>query len=1312
MSYRLKSVLLSSVALGLSVSCATDFDDKRKRTEPVASLGDDLYSAVCDRVGASVLTEDLRGESYHAVCHRDAAGNYADKVDESVLPPAVGAAALARRLAVSKVHAIARRRADLIAAFNATFSDDPVPAPTGGTIRGHVALDEFLKRVVPLYDSNPIDREGSGAREALLPSVTRATGRLFAGLAGPGRDTITSGIDANKALAAREALSRLSGRLGYRPSRVALGALRPSLAYPELRQLTQAFAPRLAPGGPMREAFQNVLGMAQNELDTSVQQPLVFPGTFDPAKPDRPRTNMEIAQAIMLASDPAFAGPAAQPRYLVARDVRGYAIPAGSIPGTPGTVPGPFSDGDNNGFADVDNFGRFLSGPGVLAPVDTPFVVPGLARQFPPDAFGRALGPGGQPLYQYLDTSQTYTAAMLRDMEPLMDVDGGSEAMADLLSGAFVLYGAAVKKPADWAVDGQYDSFDTNASPMADLIHATGWTLAHKNSDLHLNFLKELVTDPVREQAVARVVGAALKVKAIADKYPDVGLDPSVTLWDEMAELIATISKNPKLLKDLLRSLNHPDVKAYIGNAYSKYNAFKDELHYDTNNLNGAPINLTTGGNSNPSVLPDYTQPDAGPNRSEMYRILQLIHDVNDVNACNKAGAKVRLKIGLPISWPIVGSGYKECELFVFKNMGIFYLHSILGKADLQIRSDFLNDMMSAAKIFADPDEMMATSAGIVGMGLKPTPQALNRLVYFGAESPKYDAFFGGKMPDRDPNYTGKNDDTNKFISRIVDPVSPATCPERAVQDPNGQLGTIWVSDCSPNVKWQHNGEAGDPNELVRLRGKGTIFTWELYDFYKGMRPLLKAFDDNGQSQLFLDHIEVLYRHWPSANHGPECNDKGNFGDKPWLKYLSEADRTAHKINSKYNPRWCNSSGVTRYEPLLAEAFLTDLLPALGELVNVIDQMTVTSSRIQCNGPNSCPTGRTCGPNNLCELKMKGLDIMAELTTAMFDPDYAAGVGMKDRTGNPATTWSNGIINKPQLTNYDLFANALASIDKTLQPGSPRYGRWKSARSKLVDQFLAVDGDGPNAQFRNKAFVKAVPILVDVLRAQLNANCPDRETNPVACEWATKTLAAKAAETFGDPMFSTSMHLVDRINEDPETRAALQRHLRYLMQQASGNDALHSTLTSASDMMQILKDDLNMPLIYNGIALAAAPEEGATGPGTADRVLELMDAITREEPDGNGGVKPNRYDPYRIMDRILKNLVTPMDPNNAESLTPIEIFMDTIAEVNRMDADAAREEPLSPEDLQAVFGTLRDFMASPTRGMEQLYEIMSHRDGN
>jgi hypothetical protein len=187
------------------------------------------------------------------------------------------------------------------------------------------------------------------------------------------------------------------------------------------------------------------------------------------------------------------------------------------------------------------------------------------------------------------------------------------------------------------------------------------------------------------------------------------------------------------------------------------------------------------------------------------------------------------------------------------------------------------------------------------------------------------------------------------------------------------------------------------------------------------------------------------------------------------------------------------------------------------------------------------------------------------------------------------------------------------------------------------------------------------------------------------CTWATKDLGQKAADSIGGPMFGTTMTLMDLINEDEETRRALEKHLRYLVQEASSNDAMISMLASSADMMQILSDDVNMPAIYNAVATAAAPEEatadGKPVPGTADRVLELLDALTTE-PVIDGKAQPNPYDPYRFQDRMLANLVTPLDPQNADSPTPIEIFLDTFAEVNRIDARAAREEPLSPDDLR------------------------------
>src|SRR5690606_10157301 len=100
---------------------------------------------------------------------------------------------------------------------------------------------------------------------------------------------------------------------------------------------------------------------------------------------------------------------------------------------------------------------------------------------------------------------------------------------------------------------------------------------------------------------------------------------------------------------------------------------------------------------------------------------------------------------------------------------------------------------------------------------------------------------------------------------------------------------------------------------------------------------------------------------------------------------------------------------------------------------------------------------------------------------------------------------------------------------------------------------------------------------------------------------------------------STVMRLIDRLNQDPETRVVVSNLLRYLVEQASSNDALHSTLTSISDLMQLLGDDQRMPPIYNAVALAAAPEatdvadpsdpkQRLPRPGVADRVIKLTQA--------------------------------------------------------------------------------------------------------
>ena len=76
------AALLAAAALG----CSSDFDTDRV-TPPRGTLGQELFIALCDRVAAQALPEDVTGASWHAVCHPDASGNFATTVDQTRLPP-------------------------------------------------------------------------------------------------------------------------------------------------------------------------------------------------------------------------------------------------------------------------------------------------------------------------------------------------------------------------------------------------------------------------------------------------------------------------------------------------------------------------------------------------------------------------------------------------------------------------------------------------------------------------------------------------------------------------------------------------------------------------------------------------------------------------------------------------------------------------------------------------------------------------------------------------------------------------------------------------------------------------------------------------------------------------------------------------------------------------------------------------------------------------------------------------------------------------------------------------------------------------
>jgi hypothetical protein len=1320
------------VGAAASTACSNDFDQSRILPAR-GTLGEELFGVVCDRLGAQSLHEDLTGASFRGVCHRRVDGTFADKIDPVSLPPIVDNAPdldgkpvpsakqqADRAYGIARLETLARHRADLIAALDATFPDIQVPI-------------KDLANPDPTASCSPPAASGQGSLHAELANLLGRFQDLYGdGTIPQSTESLARVIDAFKASPdAQRAWARLDARAGYRPIDVAIGAARPVIAYPHLRDFTNATLKLLSADSdpyapnPQRDAQGNripVPGGAYPQLAKllEVGHAELANATPDAAAPllgvqvdamtkrtvlSRPRTDLEMLQAILYAQDAAFGGGTS--RYIVQRDPRGYvSVP----PAAGGAVPAPFVDKDGDGLPDVDDLGRFVTSNGSSAP--SPFFAIGAPDALARDAFGRALAaPGGAQLYGYIDTSHTYTASLVKNLGPLVDANPADnhETLMDFSAGARVLLGARDGSPATAKVydDGttvQYDAFHTDSSPLVDFVYALGQVMADPTTDDTLAFASALVAQHPND--VARVVGDGLYAKGLADKDTVAHLPATSTFWDEVIDLAIQIEKEPGLLEDVLRALGD-DASLPLNQVFSTYMSDLDRISYDRQHLNGPAFNFNTNSTAQPSTPVNRSQADSGANRSEMQRFLQAIHDTNGVTACNKDQAVVHAQ-GLPLigsadicSGPLaicalLGSHpFSECEVFKIDNLAAFYLDSVVGKASLYFRPGVLRNGIAgigaatvgvieqSSGIGYDAGDADANNgADVTKPGFwdlagtqtfRPKPGWLNRLVFFdlGKDSPN----------QGDTNYT-----TNHFLADLQGPnIGTAACPERVIPDPDPG-----AQDASPDGK-VHGLRSCADGEWFFQRDQDATFVWEDVGFYHAMAPLMTAFVNHGREDLFIGLMEVLHKHWQTAQGtAEECK-------------LAVDPATGKTVT-------CAKDGADTYEPLMAQIFGSDLLTALHDLVKTVGGMDLPACTAADPATHACTQATT----------KNGIAILADATRALVDPDRAKAAGLKDRGGNVTSVRNDGTRN-PQVTPIYLVLETLDGVDaafaayaKSNPQDANRQAQWRRARSQLVDQFLSVNGQNTTTQtFADASLPKILPILIDALRAQLAAHCPGPPYG--SCAWARTDLVKNVTTTMQGPTFAAAIDLMEAIRKDDAGRAETEKLLGYLVDAASSNDALAEVLSSADDLVQVLRDDDNLVPLYHVLASAMVAtrtdKNGNTQRGVVDATTALLARVAGRAFDSQQReICAGELDPNAVLDVGLAHLVTPMQKCDAAgrtctpSETPLEIIVDAIADINR--ASPGAPDKLQGTDYANVANEVSEFLKDDQRGLEQFYEIV------
>lgn len=1299
---RLLGLVGLTVLSAVVPACQKEFDTSR--TLPArGSVGEEMYGVICDRLAAGALREDLTGASFHDVCHRSVAtGEFATTVDQARLPPldpnAVNKSGYLvpmeeqeanRAKAVGRVEALARRREDLVRALDATFPatsipikdiDNPDPSQTCNAPAANGeglltdAIADMLGRMTDLYN------------DGTVPDSTRSLAKVI--------DNFRQSEEAQGAWA------RLSGRQGYRPIDTALGAARPIVAYPNLRDLANSSlrllsadsdpyqlnpvyddqGRRIPVPGPANAAFNKLLEAGHLELLNTTIDPapsrLVISTDPRTGRPivSRPRDNIEMMQAVLFQQDDAFSnGP---PQWIVKRDVRGYAALSG------GKVPGPFVDANDDGLPDVDDQGRFLTANNSLVPSPFPFSGKGNDGA-DRDEFGRVkIGSG--LLYDYLDTSKSFGAHLLTDLRPLVNPDPAAqhETLMDLTGGLYVAVGPREPRTKNFPDGSALDYSAVSAkSPLLDLVYAAGVLLGDRSTDGTLALARELFAS--KQHHLARLVGAGTKAMDISHAHPEAKIPADTTFWDDIIETLGDLVQEPGLLEDLLRALGDP-ATARLGTIFSNYMAYRDVISYDRNNINGPTWNFTTNSQEEMKTPVDRTKPETGDNQSAVMHFLGIMSDTDGAAFCNKDGAVLHARgvqiLGNvdvpsnPLLAIVYGSkkSFRECEVIKIDNMADFYALAIAGKASVYLRDKTLREGLGGVIGAADV-HVFEESAGITGFwgtggDLRPKPEFLARQLFFD-------------QVNDSPNEGDKNYITNRFLKDLQGTqIGTTVCPERIIDDPMPN-----APDASPDGK-VHGLRSCQDGQWLPQRQPYSLFYFEQFGFLDAIRPVIEAFAAHGKINLFVKLAAKAYKHLPDANASAgECLLPGG--------------------------NTCKRSGANSYEPLLSEVLKGDLLPAFNALSKELDTLVVKKCE-EVDDKGQCTLNGT--------KTVSGVEVVAEAVRHVFDPNYAKKtLKLTDRFGNAATKRNDG---SPvaQVTLAHLVANAMSAIDDAFatygkqHPEDPdRLTNWRRARSQLVDQFVPINGEKENSSFANPTTSKIVPVILDLLHAQLAARCPTSFGPPYdRCEWAMTELPKKAEETLTGPLFGNAVDVIEALRKDPESRKQMQLLLQYLVDSASANDALPSTLASMNDILQVMHDDENLVPLYHLLASAmnasVKDDQGhIVEKSLVDAQMALLARIAGRYHDESGlEICSREIDPNQVLTAALSHFVTPIKDDSFQGQSPMELVMDVIADVNRIDPTQPYEGTLPRTDYVNVSDNVVDFLMNKERGLEQFYEVI------
>jgi hypothetical protein len=1044
----------------------------------------------------------------------------------------------------------------------------------------------------------------------------------------------------------RKTIARLSEHLGYRTPDRVLAVVRPALSYDRLDELSAALLGLVAAGGDGHDTFMEVLQGLTLEL-------------AEPAEAKNGRTTLDLALDLFLTPSDLYAQAETRtldPLPVLKRDDDGNAMGTGDV--SPFPVAGR-----------VDNADR---------------------------ASGTELAlSSSEPAYETFDANQTALASLLRDSIPLIRRgDKDRSTVENILRASRPLLGKDGSRTETFGGKTlSYTGPEIEKGPMGNFLWSITSLLKLPQTRPLLQVIDQLLATD--EASATALIGAA---RAIWEKSNDPAfagkLNGPHEFWDDLIEMGQRIVARDGLMRDILSATLTAETVG-TGKVLGHQMMFKDlpklATETDVNSEVVTGCKSPDGGGPAPAfcvpVDRSMSGGDVGMNRSLFQRTLSLVHATYKSPNCNKEGATLTVQQPVPTTFPnpplgplapIIGAlgggagdcptstvapppatSYKACSLIEEKSGAVTLMLAMLGKSKIVIKDDEVTKCANAVgeKVPAAQER----ESGIKGFTLSPGPKALARFIY----APR-----------------------NKFLTDMFDPYPT--------------IEKVPVVDFEPNGMYSL--EVVDP-DAIGSDGKPL-------SFITAAAPLMTAFDkydtidangDAPNGYLFAELLDMIHMHYDSP-HTDLC-------PAAVVKGTGEGCSQSADPTKGY---YAYGTNAVSYEPLLSWALLDqDLLGVLNRSTKAIDAITVTVDGQEKKGLDvlsdflvallkssdlKYKDGRSYAKTNLCASQDPS-DPTKCACPAGFDP---TDDGLWCKMGD-STYRRRGRIIPGGVPPLYLMLDALNDIDSMWAAEADKHKIYLDVRSTLVDLFLNVDkdADGKTKLHNRRAYAltrNALPWLL----ARMDEHKDDLAT------WADG-LVDRLAGVLAHPIAARGMDLFDKFWDDKAAGDEVAALTDYLLDEDANPEQFADLIVAAADTLTFLNKDPDLTPAIRFAAIALAEDaldvvnSGGQDPnvdeGTAYRFLEVTRAITQVD-DG-----PE----LSTLAKLLRNAVLPMD-GDLSGKSPLEVLIDLIADVNRLDPTKDTSVTLSAEDNQNVFVELLAFLSDPDVGLERLYQVIENRE--